>query len=117
MGLRCLIVDDSDEFVRSASRLLESQGVEVVARGSSCRDALEWARTLDIDVALVDIELGGENGFAVLQELARTTPSIKVVLISAWEQNELADLIADSEAVGFITKRELGAEAIERLLR
>jgi ActR/RegA family two-component response regulator len=115
--LRCLIVDDSDEFVRSATRLLESQGVEVVARGSSCREALACVRTLDIDVALVDMELGDESGLAVLQELARATPAVKVVLISAWEQSELADLIADSEAVGFITKRALGADAIERLLR
>jgi hypothetical protein len=38
-------------------------------------------------------------------------------LISSYDRDDLSDLIAHSPAVGFLPKSELGAAAIERLLR
>jgi CheY-like chemotaxis protein len=110
-SVRCLIVDDSEEFLASASLLLESQGVEVVACASSGADALELAWDLALNVALVDVELGDEDGIALAQELGEHT---QVVLISAYERAELGDLLS---GVPFLPKKALGAPAIERLLR
>src|SRR5262249_25499632 len=61
--LRSLIVDDSEPFLASARRLLESQGVEIVATATSGAEALDLATALSPDLALVDIELGEEDGF------------------------------------------------------
>ena len=41
VSVRCLLIDDSREFLASAARLLESQGVEVVGCATSTREALE----------------------------------------------------------------------------
>ena len=116
ISLRCLIVDDSDEFVASAARLLGSQGVDVVACASSGDAALRLARTLAPDVALVDIELGDEDGILLSYELAAQAPSTRVVLISSYRSDDLGDLIANSPAAGFLPKTDLGADAIARLL-
>jgi two-component system nitrate/nitrite response regulator NarL len=116
VAVRCLIVDDSAEFIASATRLLESQGIDVVGGASSSHEALALTAALLPDVALVDIELGDESGLSLAESLAAHAPSVHVVLISAWEQIELADLIADGPAIGFITKRALGAMAIWDLL-
>ena len=114
--MRCLIVDDSDEFVASASRLLGSQGLEIVACASSGDNALQLAGSLVPDVALVDIELGEEDGIALSHELAARAPSMRVVLISSYDQADLGDLIAHSPAAGFLPKTDLGAAAIVKLL-
>jgi two-component system nitrate/nitrite response regulator NarL len=114
--LRCLIVDDNEAFLGSASRLLESQGLKVVGRASSGDEALQLAQTLQPDVALVDVQLGEEDGLEVTRQLtaeARLTP---VVLISTHSQDELAELIADTPAVGFLPKTALSAAAIADLL-
>jgi two-component system, NarL family, nitrate/nitrite response regulator NarL len=116
LKLRCLIVDDSDEFVASASRLLGSQGMDVVAIASSGDSALKLAGTLVPDVALVDIELGEEDGIALSHELAARAPATRVVLISSYERADLGDLIARSPAAGFLPKTDLGVAAIVRLL-
>ena len=116
MNVRCLIVDDSEEFVASASRLLGAQGLEIVACASSSADALRLARALAPDVALVDIELAEDDGIALSHELAAAAPSMRVVLISSYASDDLGDVIADSPAAGFIPKARLGAAAIERLL-
>ena len=111
-----LIVDDSKEFVASASGLLGSQGIEVVASAFSRAEALELVAALSPDVALVDVELGEEDGILLSHEIAARAPSTRIVLISSYDRDDLALLIAHSPAVGFLHKSELGAAAIERLL-
>jgi two-component system, NarL family, nitrate/nitrite response regulator NarL len=114
--LRCVIVDDSEEFLASASRLLGSQGMDVVATASSGEKALKLVRKLLPDVALVDIELGEEDGVELSHVLASRTPSTRIVLISSYEQDDLGDTIARSPAAGFLPKTHLGVKAIVRLL-
>jgi DNA-binding NarL/FixJ family response regulator len=114
--LRCLIVDDSESFLASASRLLAAQGVEVVGRASSGAEALQLAQKLEPDVALVDVQLGGEDGFEVTRRLAATAPLTRVILISSHSKDELAELVRDSSATGFLPKASLGADAIVELL-
>ena len=116
--MRCLIVDDNETFLGSASRLLESQGLEVVGRASSGDEALRLAQTLKPDVALVDVQLGEEDGLEVTRQLNAAARSTPVVLISTHSQeDELAELITDSRAVGFLPKTALSAAAIADLLR
>jgi DNA-binding NarL/FixJ family response regulator len=114
--VRCLIVDNNAEFMSAATRLLGSQGIDVVGCASSGKQALELAGTLAPDVALVDISLGEDDGIALTHELAASAPATRVILTSSYEQDELGDLIADSAAAGFLPKTELGAAAIARLL-
>jgi two-component system nitrate/nitrite response regulator NarL len=114
--MRCLIVDDSEEFVASATRLLGSQGLDIVASASTIAGALDLAGTLAPDIALVDIELGDEDGIELSRELAARAPSTRIVLISSYERDDLGDLIAQSPAAGFLPKTDLGADAIARLL-
>jgi len=111
-----LIVDDSEEFVASASRLLGSQGIDVVGSAFSRAEALELVAALSPDVALIDVELGEEDGILLSHELAARAPSTRIVLVSSYDRDDLAQLIEDSPAVGFLPKHELGAAAIERLL-
>jgi two-component system, NarL family, nitrate/nitrite response regulator NarL len=117
VALRCLLVDDNHSFLASASRLLESQGVEVVGRASSGEEAWTLARTLGPDVVLLDVQLGEEDGLDVARQLAADHPVLPVVLISTHGADELAELIARSPAVGFIAKSALSASAIGELLR
>jgi DNA-binding NarL/FixJ family response regulator len=114
--LRCLIVDDSEAFLASASRLLAAQGVEVVGRATSGAEALQLAHKLEPDVALVDVQLGREDGLEVTRRLAAAAPVTRVILISSYSKDEVAELVRDSSAAGFVPKASLGADAIVELL-
>jgi two-component system, NarL family, nitrate/nitrite response regulator NarL len=116
VGLRCVIVDDNEEFLNSASRLLAAQGLEVVGRASSTAEALHLVRVLEPDVALVDVELGGEDGLELTRQLAAGAGRTRMILISTHSEDELAEMIAASPAIGFLPKAALGAEAIIELL-
>ncbi|QZS58734.1 LytR/AlgR family response regulator transcription factor [Rhodococcus opacus] len=114
--LRCLIVDDSPRFSDTARRLLERQGITVVGIASNTADAVRSAAELQPDVILVDVELGAESGFELAERLDEDAFPAAVILISTHAEQDLADLIAGSPAVGFVSKSELSSEAIRDLL-
>jgi DNA-binding NarL/FixJ family response regulator len=114
--LRSLIVDDNESFLASARRLLESQGVEIVGTATSGVEALVLAVALSPDLALVDVELGEEDGFALAGELRSRSPATRVVLISTYGRDEMQDLISTSSAVGFLPKSRLSGHALRALL-
>jgi DNA-binding NarL/FixJ family response regulator len=116
VALRCLLVDDNEAFLASASRLLEAQGLEVVGRATSGDEAMRLAETLLPDVVLVDVQLGEEDGLELARQLGSRFSSLPVVLISTHTRDDLADLIAETPAVGFLPKTGLTADAITALL-
>jgi DNA-binding NarL/FixJ family response regulator len=111
--IRCLIVDDNRGFLEAARVLLERQGLAVAGVASTGAEARPQARTLRPDVILVDIWLGEESGLDLARSLVGVAP---VVLISTRSQDDVADLISDSPVAGFVTKSELSAIAIRRLV-
>jgi len=118
MPVRCLLVDDNEAFLETASLLLEREGVTVVGVASSIAEALRQARALRPDVILVDIGLGDESGFDLARLLAQDGEgrSAPVILISMSTEADYADLIAESPAAGFLPKSELSARGIGRIL-
>jgi len=116
--MRCLIVDDSADFVYAARGLLECQGVSVVGVASTSAEALQCFEELRPDVTLVDINLGGESGFELAEQLHRVggpTPS-PVILTSTHAAEDFADMIDTSPAVGFLSKTALTCAAIGDLV-
>ena len=117
MALRCLIVDDNDDFLAAARDLLGRQGISVVGVASSGPEALERLGELQPDVTLIDVDLGGESGFDLARRFAETErAATRVVLISTYAEGDVADLIAASHAVGFVSKSQLSGDAIRDLL-
>ena len=116
MPLRCLLVDDSDAFLETASLLLQREGLKVVGLASSIDEALRQARALRPDLVLVDIGLGRESGFDLARFLVRDDQGADVILISAGAEADYADLIAESPAAGFLAKSELSARRIGQIL-
>jgi DNA-binding NarL/FixJ family response regulator len=114
--LRCLIVDDSPRFLDAARGLLEGQGVMVVGVASTSAEALQRAGELGPDVTLVDIDLGGESGLELARRLHDQDRAGPVVLISTHAEQDYAELIAASPAIGFLSKTTLSGDAIRDLL-
>jgi CheY-like chemotaxis protein len=118
MTLRCLIVDDSPRFLDAARGLLERQGLMVVGVASTGAEALHQATELRPDIALLDIDLGGESGFDLARRLSREAnlARTRMILISTHAEQDYTDLIAASPVVGFLPKSALSVDAIRALI-
>jgi DNA-binding NarL/FixJ family response regulator len=119
MRLRCLIVDDNASFREEMGGLLAEQGLEVVGGAGSATEAFRQIVELRPDVALIDIDLGGESGLELATRL-REQPGQgalpHLILISTHDGAEYADMIEASTAVGFLAKIDLSAATIRQLL-
>jgi two-component system, response regulator PdtaR len=115
----CLIVDDSNAFCVAARRVLEEAGIAVVGTVSTLADAVDTAVTAHPDLVLVDIDLGAESGFDVVEALdaAALHPKPSIILVSTHDEEDFADLVENSSAIGYLQKFELSATAIENMLR
>jgi DNA-binding NarL/FixJ family response regulator len=118
MTLRCLIVDDSPRFLQAARGLLEYQGITVVGVASNSAEAFRRAEELRPDVTLVDVDLGGESGLELARRLdgEGAVTRASVILISTHAEQDYAELIATSPAIGFLSKTGISADAIQKLL-
>ena len=112
MALTCVIVDDVASVRTAARALLERGGVRVVGECGTSAETLELVAALRPDVTLVDIDLGGESGFELVQRLAPAP----TVLMSIHAEGDFTELIEASPALGFLPKTKLTAAALEAVL-
>jgi DNA-binding NarL/FixJ family response regulator len=111
---RCLLVDDNQGFLEVARACLDRDGIAVVGTATSSAEALSQVRALRPDLVLVDICLGHENGFDLARRLAGN--GMDVIMISAAAEANYLDLIAESPALGFLSKADLSTAGILRIL-
>lgn len=119
MALRCVIVDDNHDFLHAAGELLDREGISVVGYASTGAEAHRACEELKPDIVLIDIDLGDETGIEVAHRLAaqrQDAEQPRMILISAYTEDDVADLIAESPVVSFLPKAALSGSAIRGIL-
>ncbi len=111
-----LIVDDHADFRQSARALLEAEGFDVVGEAAGGEQALAEVERLRPDVVLLDVQLPGEDGFAIAKRLAARRSGATVILISSREAAAYGPRLDTAAAQGFLAKRMLSGEALAALL-
>jgi two-component system, NarL family, nitrate/nitrite response regulator NarL len=94
-NIRILVVDDHALFRESVARLLQAEpGFEVVAECGSTEEGLRVLKASEIDVVLLDVDLGPERGTDLLESLRAERFKGKVLLVTAGvEENQIPTLI------------------------
>ena len=111
-----LIVDDHEDYRRSASALLEAEGFVVVGEAADGAAAIEATERLRPEVVLLDIQLPDIDGFGVADRLAAVPDPPNVVLVSSHEAAAYGSRLDAAPARGFIAKRELSGAALAALV-
>ena len=79
---RLLLVDDDPSLLRLMTLRLEGEGYQVISA-----DCAETALTLlakhPVDVVLSDLRMPGLDGMALFDEIAKRSPGLPVVLMTA----------------------------------
>jgi DNA-binding NarL/FixJ family response regulator len=114
--LRVLVVDDHDVVHWGFRLLLERQSwVERCVVAAEGREAMEQARRLKPDVALIDLLLRDESGAELSEELHAALPETRILLLSG--VGSISPAVARrAGASGFVSK-DLGAGDIVKAVR
>ncbi|WP_124258367.1 response regulator transcription factor [Rhodococcus ruber] len=110
------VVDDHPVFrLRLVALLGTLDGIEVVAQASSVAEALEVI-TADVDVVLMDLELGDGSGIEATRLLLGRFPELRVLVVTMHEDEDSLVASVRAGARGYLVK---GADpsGVERAIR
>ncbi|MCR6631719.1 MAG: response regulator transcription factor [Magnetospirillum sp.] len=116
--MKVLLADDHALFREGVRLVLESlvDGPLEVVEASDFIQALSAARAEgDVDVALVDLNMPGMDGFSGIEALKRSSPNLHLVVVSASEQPSDVRRALDAGAHGYISKSSPSAAMLEAI--
>lgn len=102
---RILLVDDHPVVRAGLAAMLETQAdFAVIGEAGDGAEAVRCIEALDPDVVLMDLEMPGTDGLAVLEELARKALPNKVIVFTIFDTDERILRAVQAGAQGYLLK-------------
>jgi DNA-binding NarL/FixJ family response regulator len=102
---RILLADDH-ALVRRGVRLIldDEEDLSVVAEAGNGAEAVECARTCDVDLAVLDVAMPLMTGLQAARELARRKPALRVLMLSMYDHDQYFFEALRVGAAGYVLK-------------
>lgn len=114
MKTRILLVDDH-QVVREGLRyvLRQQPDFEIIGEAGNGRSALEQVGALLPDLIVMDIHMDDRSGLEISEEILRDHPETKIVILSAYPDDDLVNRAVEVGVHGYLLK----SNAMEELVR
>lgn len=115
--MKVLVIDDHPLILSAIQSVIQglADNVTVISAssGESARHALRV--NTDVDLILLDLQLGDISGFDLLAEFREVHPAVPVVVVSASDRSADVIQVLDMGAMGFVSKRSSNATLMAAL--
>ena len=101
--MRILVAEDETIIRLDLKDLLERAGFEVCAEARDGEEAVELARTLRPDLALMDVKMPRLDGIEAARRILEERP-IPIVMLTAYGQDELVSRAVEAGVFGYLVK-------------
>ncbi len=103
--IRLMIAEDHAIMREGLKQLFQlDAGIKVVAEAADAGRVLELLRSKDIDLLLLDISMPGGNGEDLIKRISSQHPSLKILVLSMFNEPQIAQRMLEHGALGYITK-------------
>jgi two-component system, response regulator PdtaR len=111
LTVRVVIAEDEAIIRLDLKEVLQEEGYEVVGETGRGDEAVELVRTLDPDLAILDIKMPGMDGLAAAREIANGRKAA-VLILTAFSQKNLIEEARDAGAMAYLVKPYQASELI-----
>ena len=119
--IHILLADDHDLMRRGIRDLLETDPeLEVCGEARNGREAMELARRLEPDVAVLDLAMPELNGLDAIRQIRKELPKTELLVFSMHDSEELVREVFSAGARGYVLKSDAAlylVEAVKSLAR
>lgn len=116
-SLTVLIADDHPLFRKGMQALLKSMpDIELVGEAKSGKEAVSMALAQQPDVVLMDLQMPDGSGLAATRELSRSSPTVRILVVTLFEDDESIFAALRAGARGYILK-DADEEEMMRAIR
>lgn len=114
MGIRILLVDDTDDFRIVIRQFLgeKAPDVQVVGEASDGNAAIQQAQALKPDIVSMDVKMPNLDGVEATSRILKLVPSVKVLALSLHRRVELIQAMIDAGVSGYVLKDDAYEELI-----
>ena len=111
--MQVLIVDDHEILRRGLKEIFADTFPKlIIGEASNSREAMELTLTQEWCLILLDINIPGQSGLTVLEEMKRLRPQTPVLVLTAYSEEEFAIRCLKLGASGFLNKSETSVEVV-----
>jgi two-component system, NarL family, response regulator NreC len=115
MAVRVLLADDHSIVRQGLRAILEREGFEVVAEAADGREAIQCCERLHPEVAVLDVTMPLLNGIDAAQEIKRSHPRTKVVLLTMHTEDNFVLQSLRAGVNGFVLKQRSADELVRAI--
>lgn len=103
--IRILLADDHPLVSEGTGRILEQHpGLKIVGQADNGEKALELAKLLQPDVAILDIRMPQMSGVDVVRKIKDYSPGTKTLILTAYDNDEYVLAVMEAGATGYLLK-------------
>ncbi|MGB7952132.1 MAG: response regulator transcription factor [Candidatus Binatia bacterium] len=103
--IRVVIADDHMLFRQGLKRLLGSEeSIQVVGEAANGKEAVQVAASMRPDILILDLKMPSGNAVETLREIAKKSPATKVMILTAFSEEENLLGTAQARARGYVLK-------------
>jgi DNA-binding NarL/FixJ family response regulator len=114
--LRVLIADDHPLFRKGLRALLDTlPDVECVGEATTGEEAIALSASLQPDLIIMDIQMPGRNGIESTRQIVQTSPHIRVLIVTLFEDNESVFAAMRAGARGYVLKDTDESEMVQAI--
>jgi two-component system chemotaxis response regulator CheY len=117
--VRFLLVDDSVHMMNIVKTILRGFGATLVFEAKSVAEALERLRNDNIDIVVLDYQMGDEDGVAFCRHLRSApdspTPYVPVIMLTAHSEKGRVQLARDAGVTEFCVKPVTPADMLKKV--
>jgi DNA-binding NarL/FixJ family response regulator len=112
-AIRILIADDHDVVRRGLRSLIESQADWcVTGEAANGREAVQLAKQLKPDVAVLDINMPELSGLEATRQIIKALPRTQIIILSINESEDVVREVLDAGARGYVLKTDTGRDLV-----
>src|SRR5919108_2168455 len=114
--IRVALVDDH-AMVREGLRVLlgGAADIAVVGEADTGVGAVALAHRTNPDVVVLDLDMPGGDGMMALREIARSLPSVRVLVLTVYKEQERLLSVLEAGAHGYLTKQAASQELVDAI--
>lgn len=111
--VQILLADDHEVVRKGLRALLEAQpGWRVIAEAIDGREAVEKAKEMHPDVAIVDIGMPCLNGLEATRQIVKKAPRTRVLVLTMHDTNPLIQQVVKAGARGYVLKTDVASDLV-----
>jgi DNA-binding NarL/FixJ family response regulator len=114
--IRVLLADDHTVVRQGLRALLAAEeDIEIIGEAENGRQALQLVKKLLPDVVVMDIAMPVLNGVEATRQITRYVPSVKVLVLSTYSNDEYVEQLTEAGAAGYLVKQTAANDLLKAI--